>query len=143
MDTGPSIEERQRRDRQRDGITAGLAVVIVLGAVAIYFIVTARPDELPPQPARLDPVDCEHVVELEQRSGLIKARPSPSRIDVDEPRWARMADDQRRLVLDNVACVAFDGHTLAHLDPALSVSAHSGSTGRLLTRAAGEAAPTH
>lgn len=138
MGTEPSSEELQRRDRQKDGITASLAVIVVLGAVAIYFFVTAQPDELPPRPVRLDPLNCERVVELEQRSGLIKARPSPSRIDVDEPRWARMTDDQRRLVLDNVACVAFEGHSLAQLDPALSVSAHSGSTGRLLTRAAGE-----
>lgn len=142
MEQRPSIEERQRRDRQKDGITAGLAGIILLGAVAIYFFVTATPDKGEPQSDRLNPMDCERIVAVEQQSGLIKARPSPSRIDVDEARWTRMTDDQRRLVLDTIACVAFDGRSLATLDPAQNVTAHSASTGQLLTRAAGEGSPS-
>lgn len=138
MDTRPSIEERQRRDRQREGITAGLAVLILLGAVAIYFFVTARPDKVRPQPELMNPLDCERVVELEKLTGLVKDHPSPTRINVDEARWTSMTADQQRIVLDHVACAAFDGRMLARLDPAQHVSAHSASSGRLLTRAGAE-----
>lgn len=135
MNTRPSIEERQRRDRQQDGITAGLAVIILLGAVAIFFFVTARPDKVRSQPDLMDPLDCERVVELEKLTGLVKDHPSPTRIDVDEARWSGMTADQKRIVLDHVACAAFDGRMLARLEPAQHVSAHSASSGRLLTRA--------
>ncbi len=136
MDRRPSSQDRQREDRRADGITVGLAFIIVLGAIAIYFFVTATPDRPAFAPTiSSNPLECEQVIALEKLTGLVKRHPSPARLDVDEALWTGMATEQKRIVLDHLACAAFGGRSLAQLGPGEDVTVYGSASGRLLSRA--------
>lgn len=98
----------------------GIAAAVVLGGMAIA---TIRPDWVSEPadqqaqdgvaqdaPAKLGPEQvarCRAALTAGTKSGVIRARPSPNRINVEDRLWAEMDAHTKELILQAVACDAW------------------------------------
>jgi hypothetical protein len=57
---------------------------------------------------------CQALLDTSAQEGLIRARPSAARINVDDRLWSEISADSKRGVLQAVACTSF--HTLTLRD---------------------------
>lgn len=115
-----------------------LAVVVVLALLAT----TCSSDETEPAkvataPAALSAEQvsrCRALIAESEKLGLIKARPSPTRIDVDEGLWAALPADAKRGVLAGIACDVFGRGTLVDMEgPVVAYGYRSGKRQAMLT----------
>ncbi|MCE7797823.1 hypothetical protein LWE61_14825 [Sphingobium sufflavum] len=134
---------RKRADQKRDTSVIGIggAIFLVLAAFGIYLFVTAQPDEKPVVPyssnmVMSDSLQCDRLVEISRREGIVKGERAGNRIRVDEKRWAAMTDEGRRNLLQYVACAAFAGRGLDALDDGETVVA-IGAASRKVVASAG------
>jgi hypothetical protein len=124
------------------GNAAAIAAVVVIGVVA------ARPDVLgdkaaPPKlleaPAPLlDPAQqakCEKALDAATKAGIIRARPSPTRIDVEDWKWAGLPADLKKRTLAAVSCAALGRWAPAKLSegPVVAYGYRSGQRMAMLT----------
>ena len=58
---------------------------------------------------------CTDEIGRKMLSGLVRGRPSPNRVDVDEVRWARIPAGEKEALLTLLACSAY-GRSVADLD---------------------------
>ncbi len=133
---------RSRADKKKDSSAIGIggAILLILAAIGIYLFVTARPDAkaVPANPAGMtmsDSTQCDRLLEISRRDGIVKGERIGNRIRVDEKRWAAMTDDARRNLLQYVACAAFAGRGLDSLDKGENVIAVGAASGRLVAKA--------
>lgn len=135
--------ERERAEsagkKERSLIGVGGAVLIVAGGIAIWLFVTSTPDKTGPQLASnpigdRDSVQCERLVQLFRRDGIVKGARIGGRITVDEQRWRQTSEENRRGLLSYVSCAAFNGRGPDQLDAGAAVTVHAAS-GRLLAKA--------
>ncbi|HEX7823103.1 MAG TPA: hypothetical protein VF463_21115 [Sphingobium sp.] len=134
---------RKRADRKKETsiIGVGGAIFLVLAAIGIYLFITAQPDKAPPaQPVTAnaimsDSTQCDRLVEISRRDGIVKGERIGNRIRVDESRWAAMTEEGRRNLLQYVACAAFAGRSLDALDEGEDAVAVSATSGKLVAKA--------
>lgn len=84
----------------------GTIAILVLGAVLLYQCAPASKDGTPP-PAPFSAsqvAQCDDLLKGAERSKLIRSRPSPDRINVDDAAWATFPAESKRGVLLALAC---------------------------------------
>lgn len=152
MKTREEVERaRTRADRKPDQkkdtsvIGIGGAIFLILAAIGIYLFVTAQPDKAP-SPDGLAPAvtapslmsdstQCERLIEISRRDGIVKGDRIGNRIRVDDRRWAAMTGEARTNLMQYVACAAFAGRNLDALDDGEMVIALSATTGKPVAKA--------
>jgi hypothetical protein len=138
-------EEEGDEDKEKSLIGVGGAVIIVLGAVGIYFFVTAKPDQKPvaaPEPVTLamtDSVQCDRLVRIATREGIVRGERLGSRVNVDEQRWATLKPRDRQNMIEAVACAAYSGRSLDELGAQEYVLLYGVQSGKLLVKAGSHA----
>lgn len=129
-------------DDLQQGWIRGMAinVIAVLGLGFMLFQCTrAEPPAEPAvaeAPARVnDPAKCEQVIDVAVRSGLVRARPSAERIDVEDARWAAAPAREKRVLMEVLACTAFDGIALSSIPAGDGVVAYGHRSGKRVAMA--------
>ncbi|CAN5133223.1 hypothetical protein BH10PSE13_BH10PSE13_11740 [soil metagenome] len=133
-------ERNQTADKKETSLIGiGGAILIVIGAIAIWFFVSATPDEKKPVAVGkgevLTAVQCDRIIQLFRRDGIVKGERIGGRVNVDEKRWPLVQEENRRGLLNYVACAAFAGRSAAQLDPGTTVTVYGATSGKLLAKA--------
>jgi hypothetical protein len=137
----PEDLERERREAEDKKSPIGFAgaVIIVLGALAIYFFVNATPEKKavdPKAPAAMtDSVQCQRLVDIYARDGVVRGSRIGNRISVDKQKWTALADDARLNLLNYIACANYSGRNLEQLDSDEFVYVYSIDDGNLIAKA--------
>lgn len=126
MKTRDELEEERRSGADRKEasfIGTGGAILIVCGAVAIVLFLMFAPhgDKTQPlqnssAPVAMDSLQCDRLIEIARRQGVVKGDRLGNRVRVDEARWTAMDGKAREALIGSVACAAYDGRGLASLD---------------------------
>jgi hypothetical protein len=139
-------EEEEDEDEEKSFIGVGGAVLIVFGAVAIYFFVTAKPDQKPvavPEPvtalSMTDSVQCDRLVRIATREGIVRGERVGSLVSVDEQRWATLKPRDRQDLMEAIACAAYSGRSLDELGAQEHVLLYGVQSGKLLVKAGSHA----
>lgn len=74
---------------------------------------------------------CAQAIDQATKDGIVRQRPAPNRVNVEEAAWQLMPADQKRALLSLVACDAF-GKREADLDAAEYAVAYGFRNGRRL-----------
>lgn len=151
--------ERERENagekQEKSYIGAAGAVIIVLGAAAIWFFVTAKPDAAPGAdnaatpttaatnvvsaatslPSIREPAECERLIGLYRRDGIVKGPRRGGRVAVDEQRWHGAEDYVRRSLIAYVSCAAYGGRDPDDLPAGAGVIVQSATSGTELAKA--------
>jgi hypothetical protein len=84
-----------------------LLVLILFGLYALGGGLTAKPEPAPPPAPDLAPelvAKCAAAIEQAARIGLVRERPAPNRINVDEVLWAQLPASTKDQTMQFVAC---------------------------------------
>lgn len=129
-------------DDLRHGWIRGMAInlIAVLGLGFLLFQCTrgSPPAEqtVAAAPARVnDPAKCEQVIDGAVRSGLVRTRPSAVRIDVEDAIWASAPAREKRVLMEVLACSAFDGIALSSIPAGDNVVAYGTRSGKRVAMA--------
>lgn len=104
-----AAEAHQQREDTVRILTKALPVLLVFGFVVWC---SNQPSSLPgtEQVATVtDPKPCNDLIEQAQREGLVRERPAPNRINVDDRRWADFPASSKRGLAMAVRCSAYGG----------------------------------
>lgn len=100
-----------------------------VGAFALLLAFCTDSSTTPSQPesrnAAVDPTPCDHLIDQARKAGLVKRRPSPNRIDVEDALWAQFPAGSKRGLALAVLCSAYPGGA-ATLDYAVVYGYRSG-----------------
>ncbi|MFT3967445.1 MAG: hypothetical protein QM690_16345 [Sphingobium sp.] len=140
--------ERSRNPERRETsfIGVGGALLIVLGGLGIWLFVTfADAGKVDPKPrpaaavtgtsVMTDSLQCERLIEISRREGLVKGERIGNRVIVDEKRWAALPKEKRIDLIQYLACATFAGRGLDALDEGERVQVYSGSPRKLVAEA--------
>lgn len=124
------------RDKEESFIGRTGALIIVLGAVAIYFFVTARPDPKPvtgaPVAVLVDSVQCDRLVEVARRDGIVRGDVVGGRLFVRPAAWARLDKGRRHQLIEYATCAAYSGRPLESLLPEEALVVQAAGSGKVL-----------
>ncbi|HEX7852729.1 MAG TPA: hypothetical protein VF503_03450 [Sphingobium sp.] len=145
MKTRDELERERRRgneQREKSFIGMGGAIVIVLGGGAIGLFVMLADHVKPPPPVvastvpvMTDSLQCDRLVQIFQREGIVVGDRVGNRILVDDKRWSALDSRKRLDLLQYVACAAFAGRGLDSLDQGEVVDVVSAASRKRLARA--------
>lgn len=111
------------------------SIAVVVGAVTVAQCVLGTPDAPPPPPVQL--VDtatrakCADAITKAQQTGVVRMRPSPNRVNVDEMIWSRMDAGDKSGLLALLACDVF-GKRQADLEFGEHTVAYGSRSGKRL-----------
>lgn len=119
------------------------SIAVVVGAVMVAQCVFGAPDEPPAPPAPVQLVDahtragCSNAITGAMKDGVVKERPSPNRVNVDEVIWVQMAASDKTALLALLACDAFGKRAgdLEFSEHVVAYGARSGKRMAMLTSA--------
>jgi hypothetical protein len=104
-----SSEAKERADDTRKMIGRALPIALVL--LFVWFCSTQRVDapttETPV--AAVDPKPCNDLIDQATKKGLVRERPAPNRIDVEDRLWSEFPADSKRGLAMAVRCSAANG----------------------------------
>jgi hypothetical protein len=102
-------EARQREANIIGTATKALPIVLILAFVWFCSNQPTSPSAMEQAATVTDPKPCNDLIEQAQREGLIKERPSPERINVDDRLWAEFPAGSKRGLALAVRCSATRG----------------------------------
>lgn len=135
---------------QKSYIGVSGAIIIVVGALAIWFFATAQPDAAPPAalpstpgepvaatiaPALRDSPRCEGVLGVYRRDGVVRGPRRGGMAMVDEARWTALGRDGQTALLSYISCAAYDGRSPDELDGGEMVAVYDAASRKLLVKA--------
>ena len=96
-------------DKARQNRQATIGCLGIVGVILLLAMCTGGPETDAPRPAvtRVSDVavaQCREPLKTGEESGVIKGRPSPNRINVEETLWAALPADVKDRTLQAVAC---------------------------------------
>lgn len=108
----------------------GVAGIIIVAALVLSALPDGSNSEQAASsaPAGYTPeriAECQRVIALGEKAGLVRARPQERRIEVDERLWAAVDAGTKRGLMMAVFCAAFRGRPET-LDNAVAYGYHSG-----------------
>lgn len=111
-------------------------VIVAVAVGALYWCSTQDPTSSPTKPA-VELVDtetrasCAQAIDQATKDGIVRQRPAPNRVNVEDAVWQLMAADDKRALLSLVACDAF-GKREGDLDLSEYVVAYGFRSGKRL-----------
>lgn len=102
-----------------------LAVLAILAGAGVWLLsgddAPSAADTPLPAPAVVvrpahDPQQCQRVVSMAVKHGIVRAMPDTNRIDVDDGLWMLLPAKDKKILAIAVACQTFGGRSLEQLD---------------------------
>lgn len=121
------------------GRYAGAAAAGLLLVFAVSFCGSPGSDKAKTSPAAVPKLaaaqiaECSALLEKGKEAGLIKARPSANRINVEDALWRSMPADSKNGMLAALACDAFNATTLSTEQHVVAYGHRSGRRLAMLT----------
>ncbi len=112
-----------------------LLAITAIGAMA--WIATPAPAPIPAQQTRPanNPAQCEKLIAIASRQGLVRGRPALDRINVEDRIWRIASADDKRVLMQALACASFGGRALSQLQPMQFVVAYDYRSGHRVAMA--------
>jgi phage FluMu protein Com len=120
------IHESQRRESHAKLWRAAPIFVVVLALIWMCSSPNPSTRTSSDAVASVDPKPCDDLLAKAERSGLIKERPSPERINVEDGRWADFPASSKRGLMLALRCSLLRGQPGSEMDYVVAYGYRSG-----------------
>ena len=79
-------------------------IVLAIVALLVWVAFANGGGEQKAKAAAVDPAPCDRLISDMEQAGLVKGRPSPNRVDVEDLSWAALPADSKRALALAVRC---------------------------------------